>query len=105
MQQVREHMWEPLSEYQISSQEEFLMYAEDGIERKVQILRNLPLNKYLVVDNLPATITNTQPFQKTIKNLRSYGLDIDRGDAKYGFKMPLPKNGDMKRDLIIFRRK
>lgn len=39
-----------------------------------------------------------------ITSLQENGLDIGRGDAQFGFRMPLPEKGATFRKLQIFRR-
>ncbi len=74
-------------------------------EQDCAILRNLKPNEYIEMDSLPASQTNTQPFNQYIDRLQQAEFDIGKGDAKYGFKMPLPTKEASKRKLIIFRRR
>lgn len=39
-----------------------------------------------------------------IASLQKTGLDIGKGDARFGFRMPLPEKGASFRKLQIFRR-
>lgn len=48
---------------------------------------------------------STAAMQDYLDQLREHGLDIGKGNAEFGYKMPLPKEGAPRRDLIIFRRR
>lgn len=48
--------------------------------------------------------TNTRNMQAYVDRLREAGLDIGKGEAKFGYKMPLPEKEDSQRKLVIFRR-
>ena len=49
-------------------------------------------------------LTDTTPLQRVIDRLEKLGVDIGKGDTKYGYIMPVPKKGNISRDLIIYRR-
>lgn len=49
-------------------------------------------------------IKDISAMMRYIDYFRNSGLDIDHGNARYGYKMPLPKKGDVHRSLLIFRR-
>jgi len=97
------YSWPKLQEYELSSREK-LEFSEGGIEGRVGLLRKFKSNQFLVVCTLPASQKNIGPFEKYIDELVYLGLDVGKGNAEYGFKMPLPKKGDLERGLIIFRR-
>jgi len=99
------HCWEGLTEYPIKNQEDMFNYTEGGVEGIVEILKKMGVNNYLVPKTMDARIKNTNHFQKYINNLKELGLDIGKGDCEYGYKMPLPENGESRRKLIIFKRK
>jgi len=48
---------------------------------------------------------DTSAFQNGIELLRGAGLDIGKGDAEYGYRMPIPEKDANTRELIVFRRK
>ena len=56
---------------------------------------------------VPKNINDTSGMQRFMAGLKNEGIDIGRGDSKYGFKMPLlaPNYHPTIRELIIFRRK
>jgi hypothetical protein len=54
---------------------------------------------------MPAEELNTDSFHKYISRLKDLGIDIGKGEAEYGYKMPLPKREEDYRKLIIFKRK
>ncbi len=95
-------VWEGLSEYEISS-DDFLDSVDGEMEGNVNILRRMQVNQYFVVARMIGG-TDTCYFQRIITELNEEGLDIGKGDAEYGYKMPLSKNGKTGRELIIFRR-
>ena len=98
-------VWEGLKEYNLNSAEDVFNVTETGIRGKVTLLQKLKPNEYLVVTTCSANKTNTSFFQNYIENLKKLGLDVGKGEAKYGYKMPLPNKEDTDRKLIIFRRK
>lgn len=97
-----------LKEYTINNAEDFLN-MEGGTNGIIKILRKMSPNQYFIVRTIWPEIEvddlrNTNGFQRYLEKLREHGLDVGRGEAEYGFKMPLPKNGELKRKLIVFRR-
>ena len=102
--QENERVWYDLKEYK-PSLEDSLALDEGDIRIKADILKKINPGEYLVIHTLESYITNSRPFQETINRLIEIGFDIGRGDAQYGFKMPIPKRDDNYRKLIIFRRK
>ena len=97
------YLWPKLREYRLSSDEQIEL-IEGKIEKVVGLLGKFKPNQFLVVRTLPASRKNVEPFEKYIAELKELGLDIGKGSAEYGFKMPLPKRRDLERELIIFRR-
>src|SRR3989344_6187764 len=81
-----------------------------GLEDKVKVLRKLSPEEYIVVgrinytDGKNSNYLDTRDFQIQIDGLRMAGLDIGKGDAEYGYRMPIPGKGAEKRQLIVFRR-
>ena len=49
-------------------------------------------------------IMNTGPLMAYIRLLMAEGLDIGKGDAEFGYKMPVPEKDAYSRELQIFRR-
>ena len=49
---------------------------------------------------------NTLPtaMEAYVEALRRTGVDIGKGGAQFGYRMPLPETGKGFRDLVIFRR-
>jgi len=45
------------------------------------------------------------PMEQYVERLKYAGLDIGKGNAEYGFKMPLPEKDKSNRYLVIFRRR
>ena len=105
-QTIENHVWEPLKKHELTPDEElpYLLALEEGPRIMIELLQYLPPGEYLPVYQMKASERNTRPFENYINALRREGLDVGRGDAEYGFKMPLPKNEQEFRDLIIFRR-
>lgn len=102
--QESERRWYDLKEYK-PSLEDSLEFDEGDIRVKADILRKISPGEYLVIHTMNSRITNTKPFQETINQLIEMGFEIGKGDAQYGFKMPIPYKKDIHRKLIIFRRK
>ena len=107
---IEEHVWTPLRKRELTPQEEFefLMALEGGMqgtEGMIGLLQKLNPNEFLPVSQLRSEEKNVQPFNDYIRALRYCELDVGKGNAEYGFKMPLPENGQTYRELIIFRRR
>ena len=104
MAEEKERVWNDLELYIIEDRAEKSLYDDRDFKTRVDILRRLRLGQYIPVDEMKAGGTNTIRFQNYIELLRREGLDIGKGDAEYGYKMPLPKGNAPYRELIIFRR-
>ena len=97
----------PLEKYIPTSEEisdSVLFGDEDDGETLAKLLNNLKPNQYYVAETM-STSLDTRHFNKTIEKLKKRGLDIGRGESRYGFRMPLPEKGKHYRELIIFRRR
>ncbi|MBS3151005.1 hypothetical protein J4443_01325 [Candidatus Woesearchaeota archaeon] len=107
-QTIENHVWEPLKEHEIRPEDQIDYLEARGSREDISvimgILQHLAPNEYLPVYNLKARERDVSPFHGYIEALRSAGLDVGKGDAEYGFRMPLPENGQSDRELIIFRR-
>ena len=75
-------------------------------------LESLAPGEYVVVARIDysehqdfSSRLDTSAFQIGIRNLRRGGLDIGKGNAEYGYRMPIPKKDTNQRQLIIFRRR
>jgi hypothetical protein len=101
---TKKHCWEVLTEY-IPEVDGIVSMVELGPEGFYKISEKMKPNQYYIPKTLPAEITNTYIFNKYIDALKSLGLNIGKGECEFGYKMPLPKKGEDKRELIIFRRK
>jgi hypothetical protein len=97
-------VWEGLREYKIG-EEDFLNWFEQGFEGKVEVLKKLNINQYVVFDNTNSTNKAINNFNNILDNLKSYGIEVGKGDAEYGYKMPLPEKNESMRKLIIFKRR
>ena len=98
------HEWKNLTEYVIESKD-FRGWEDCEIETRLNVLAKLPKDHYVVLCTRPATETDTRYFQRQIKALIKYGLDVGGGNAMYGYKMPLPEKEEAFRELRIFKRK
>jgi len=49
--------------------------------------------------------SSTKMMETYIKRLQENGLKIGKGDAEFGYRMPLPENDAFNRYLVIFRRR
>ena len=104
MAEEKERVWNDLELYIIENLKEKAMYDDGNFLTRVDILKRLRQGQYIPVDEMKAGGTNTTRFQNYIELLRREGLDIGKGDAEYGYKMPLPERSASYRELIIFRR-
>ncbi len=119
MAEEKERVWYPLRHHRFNIEDvDDKASADDGedllsggLDDKVKVLRRLPPGEYVTVEQIPTEdkkhtdLSDTSYFQSYIERLRSAGLDIGKGDAEYGYRMPVPKRGANKRLLIVFRRK
>lgn len=109
MAEEKERVWHDLEEYTIP-EAELHDWLDGDLESRVDVLRRLKPGQYVVVTrklavHLDDNIMDTRYFQNYIEALRRRGFDIGKGDAEYGYKMPVPKSGSSSRDLTVFRRK
>ena len=98
------HCWEGLTEY-IPEISGIVSSIELGAEGFYEIAKKMRINTYFIPKCMDAKITNTNMFDKYIDDLKSFGLNIGKGECEYGYKMPLPEKGEHNRKLIIFKRK
>ena len=103
------HVWEGLKEYKLTPREEGDIREGYFDKIGIEILKKLEVNEYFPISEInclskKVDIRDTTKFQRVIKQLNEMGFDIGRGNAKYGYKMPLPKKEETGRELIIFRR-
>lgn len=89
----------------VRRREDIINWLEGETEDIINIIKRLQIGQGIVVETISAEMKNTKRFDKYLDKLRVYGLDVNKGDAEYGFKMPLPKKYDSYRELIIFRRR
>ena len=95
IEKIVEHHWKPM--------EEFILKDEDLFDwtngNKIGVLKKLKPNQYIQLGKVNVTALNL-----VLDNLKEDGLNIGKGNCEYGYKMPLPQNGNKERELIIFRR-
>lgn len=94
-----EHCWKPMEEYKISGKDSF-DWIEGSVNERIEIIRKMKPNQYISI----VSRGNIRIFNRIIENIKDEGLDIGKGNCEYGYRMPLPINGDTNRKLIIFRR-
>ena len=107
MAEERRREWEGFREHKPSNQdayEEMLNLSEEGAVGIARVLRRLGANEFIRAYQLPAKHTDTSTFQRVLEGLRMEGVDVGKGSCEYGYRMPLPENGDLHRYLIVFRR-
>jgi len=82
-------------------------YREGSSEEKVNILEKMaPKTKIILPRLFSKPNSAVQSFEREVKDLQEAGLDIGKGDANYGYKIPLPESDSSGyRKLIIFRRR
>lgn len=81
-------------------------WIDSSPEEKVNILEKMASKTKVFI---PHMISNpkkaVQIFEEEIKKLKDAGLDIGKGNAEYGYKMPLPeKDKPPHRRLLIYKR-
>ncbi len=110
-QTIENHVWELPKKHELAQEEkEILMSGDYGPSVYVEVLQRLSVGEYLPIKviasemRLRGDTRDTRYLQDRIQALNRAGLNVGRGDAEYGFKMPLPENGQVDRELIIFRR-
>jgi len=80
--------------------DELIMDTEDGFPGKAQLLQKLQPGEF---HKETIYIGGIKEMERYIKGLQKAGLDIGKGDAAFGYRMPLPEK-NKPRELIIFRR-
>lgn len=86
----------------------FLDWIDGERDDKIRVLRNLEVSKGAIVTNSRYNDyfkNGLDYFDAEIKLYKNAGLDLGKGDAEFGYKMPLPKPEENYRELIIFRRR
>jgi len=102
---IENHAWTPMREHTLTAEEEDeILLSDREPQAYARVLPHLKPGEYLEVAKIPATQRNVSYLQNFMDALRREGIDVGRGTAPYGFKMPLPEEGKEFRDLIIFRR-
>ena len=85
----------------------FLDWIDGKSEDRIEVLRKLKVSQGTVVasnrEKHFCNFLNRSNFE--IKLYQNAGLDLGKGDAEFGYRMPLPKPGENYRELIIFRRR
>jgi hypothetical protein len=92
-------------EHQIASSidELDMSTGEYGFSGIAELLQKLKPGEFYK-ETIPKGINELKAMERYIKGLQGAGLDIGKGDAAFGYKMPLPEKNKVGRDLIIFRR-
>lgn len=105
---IEEHVWEPLKKHELTLEEKEILEFDGTKDGKIEILNRLKVGEFLVIMREitdQERLLDTTYFQNYVTYLHRIGVEIGKGDAEYGFKMPLPENGQAYRELIIFRRR
>ena len=88
------------------AEEIVLGWIEADLSERAEVIKKLKPNQYIPFSTLPAKETNTSKFNNIVNYLKKEsGLDIGKGYAEFGHKMPLPEKEDKFRELRIFRRR
>ena len=96
----------PLREYEFKDVLERGELVEGDIESLVGFLGRLqPGEKLTTKFHINTNSQDISKLQSCVEGLKRCGTDIGKGDAEYGFKMPIPEKDSAYRDLVIFRRK
>ena len=92
----------------LTSEEETMLIMGADSEELVEFFQKFKIGEYYDIRGANFILTNRHVIQEMedyITSLKKSGLDIDRGSAEFGYKMPLPEKKDYYRDLRIFRRR
>ena len=80
------------------------IFINGSMQKRAQLLtQNLGRDDFYKISY--PTNQGTVRMQAYVDGLQRAGLDIGKGDAEFGYRMPLPEKGQDTRDLIIFRRR
>ena len=90
------NQWKPLEKYSLDNGELEILLG-DSKENVGEIMKKIPVNKYVIIDSGK----KVEDYFSFIDSLKEKGLDVGRGDAEYGWRMPIVKK---KIQLKIFRR-
>ena len=106
---LEEHAWPQQVEHKLTKDEEEILASGDYNKvAYTTVLLRLNPREYLSIrmeyQSERNERLNIQGLQDYVHDLSGLGLNISKGDAEYGFRMPLPKNEQGSRELIIFRR-
>lgn len=82
----------------------FGVFGELGFVKRIDLIKELRKGEYFMVQAMSARSTNIDIFNNEVERYHEKGLDVGKGDAEFGYKMPLPEKGDKDRELIFFRR-
>ena len=87
----------------------FWDWMEGKRDDKIRVLRKLKVSQGTIVINsrynLNRKIDDVKFLNSQIRQYQNNGLDLGKGDAEFGHRMPLPEPGENYRELIIFRRR
>ena len=84
--------------------DDVIISLEGTLDEVVECLKKFKVGEYWEKYFSPKNLKNTTPLLNYIKQLEREGLDIGKGEAQFGYKMPLPKKDQNIRYLQIFRR-
>ena len=94
--------FKPMVRHEFGIEDDFTL-LEGTSEELVELYQNMSPNSFYTVGYY--VTKGTQRMQGYIDKLKQAGLDIGKGDATFGYKMPLPEKNSNQREFIIFRRK
>jgi len=97
-------VWGGLTEYGLDG-DDILSLVKFDAKGTHKIAKKMKVNNYFVAQTMSAQNKDTIYFQTYIDELKGEGMDIGKGEAEYGYKMPLAEKGESRRELIIFRRR
>lgn len=78
--------------------------AGEYVERNFQISPGAGFAGIDVKPQMQKKKLDTRELTEYIEWLRKAGYDIGKGEAEFGYRMPLPGKNARKRTLVIFRR-
>jgi hypothetical protein len=85
--------------------DDIVLALEATPRETIELLDRFKVGEYWEKSFYHSNLQDTTPMTEYIDMLRQSGLDIGKGDAQFGYKMPIPEPYKSTRYLQIFRRR
>ena len=107
------HKYPPLEKESLEvrlSPDDYFKFQEEDVQEQAERLQSILVKlgqfySYEFNYSNSREISNIRRMRIFVEQLREAGMDIGDGNAKYGYRMPLPQRGQFKRFLEVFLRK